>query len=672
MLGHSSSTVARIILWLVGISSAVVIIAAVMSYLYSKSLGPLLSSAPDGIRSANLRRVRWVSLILMALQVIFFLAILGLGSFIPHTNLLLPALAHCLGAVLLLGHVQFSVERKLRDIKVTTVEALKQTARILFATFALYGLYYGIYRGGLEGISSTLQALGLSEEWRFRMTWAAVPFTVFVALLALFLISPVVIRWMLPSGPVTDPAVIQVLERCFQKAGLPKPSFWMIEMDRYKAHNAMVTGLKWGRGPFRQALLFSRGLLDKLTLDEFEAIILHELSHLSLHHLRNRILFSVGGVVLSLGPILGISVLALAFLPKEYRVVTMLGCTLLSIGFQTFLTRRQIRFQEMEADANAVIGLGANLEAFSSGLRKLSAMNDQHDDKKDPHSYLIPGDAHPTMEKRIAAVKARMALKQLGRPLFSKWEWVSDLFEGPIRYVSATLLVALIASIVAGGYFTLPRYQLRLAAQRGDLDRIRDYLERGHGVDGADVFSFGMTPLMSAAEQGNPETIHLLLAAGANPNQRHSLGYTPLWFAVESGNLNIVKILVENGAQLTDAFPGGKSLPLLASARGHLPVLEFLAGKNLDLSGRDNTGATPLTSAALHGHDQIVRFLLGHGVDIHARDSLGNTALSIAVREGHLSVVKTLNSELEKLLTAADAKVDRGKNGRDIATEKER
>lgn len=638
----SLSTAFLFTLLFAGFSSFLVFAATLSAYLFSSHLSRIPSDDAEKIRPQLLRRVRWIGVLITGLELTALAGMIIAGSFLPGIDLVDSSFLLCIGNLLMIGHVQFSVEREIRELNVTTAEALKQTFTSLLVTGLFYGIYYGVFAGGWSGFSFVLDHSGLSREWQERISLGAVPIAVILALFAISLAAPLIVRLMMPTRAVTDPMILKALERCFERAKLNKPTFWTIEMDHWKFHNAMITGLSFGRGPFRQALLFSRSLVEKLQPDEFEAIIAHEISHLALHHVRKRFIFGFIAVLIGAAVSIPITMFSSTYLPAAYAVTTFAGCYLLALVIQIFLIRRQVRVQEMEADAHAVLILGANFDSFSSAMQKLAALNDQHQDKKDPSSYFQAASAHPTIEKRITALKNRILRHERGEPIFENWEIVSDFFQGRARYVTTAVATGLTLSLTVGSIFSLPRYELRRAAERGDLTKIQGLLAKGYDIDGPDAFSSGFTPLMAAIAADKYDAALLLLNSGADPNRPYAKGFTPAWTAVEYGRLDILKLLVDRGALLRAEFPDNTPLTLVAAGNGHLPVLQYLANKRLNLCARDNKRSTPLTRAAFHGRQHVVRFLIQYGCDINERDRSGDTALLLAAQQGHLPIVSYL------------------------------
>jgi hypothetical protein len=190
----------------------------------------------------------------------------------------------------------------------------------------------------------------------------------------------------------------------------------------------------------------------------------------------------------------------------------------LAIFVQFAAMRWVVRQQELQADANAVIRLGADPDAFARALSKLMRMNDQLEHKKDPSSYLSASSAHPTVVQRVEAIHQRIRLKQMGEDPLPRGELWGRLIEdwgSPLGSVCAVLIAATLYWYVSDGK---PRTELRRAAEMGDVAAMEDALDRGADVDGMDIFDGGSTPLIAAVRAGQLASVQYLLKAGADPN----------------------------------------------------------------------------------------------------------------------------------------------------------
>jgi ankyrin repeat protein len=421
----------------------------------------------------------------------------------------------------------------------------------------------------------------------------------------------------------------------------------------------------------------------------------HEISHLSLHHIRNRLICAFGAGTLSVIFLFALIFgLALQSNPWLIGLGATLG-VLASQALQFFLFRRLVRLQEMEADANAVIAYGAPIETLSTALRKLMDLNDQSHQKRDPFSWLNPAAAHPTVEERIASVRKRIERRANGQPIVDRLEWISDLLQGRMKYATLSLPVLALLLSLSLAQALLPRYQLRSAAERGDLAQVRLYVERGYDVNARDPLGLGLTPLMAAALKGQTEVAHHLLEHGANPSQQHRRGFTAALLAAEEGHLDLLKLLVSYGGAKELRSIQHSNILMRASVFGRLPVVQYLLSLGTDVERRDDHGDTALLLAAAGGQLPVVRHLIALGVAINEHNRHGSTPLLMASYYGHTEVARFLIQqgakldeldgdgdsalamakvhgfkEMESDLRAAGAKVDQRMPSRAVASDK--
>ena len=105
---------------------------------------------------------------------------------------------------------------------------------------------------------------------------------------------------------------------------------------------------------------------------------------------------------------------------------------------------------------------------------------------------------------------------------------------------------------------------LHLAAQDGDLPRVRQLLVDGRSPNAFDEIS--NTPLHYAAENGHLDIMRALLEAGAdvNANEEARIGNTPLRGVAGECSLAVAALLVESGAD--PRIPGWMQLTALDKA----------------------------------------------------------------------------------------------------------
>jgi uncharacterized protein len=84
------------------------------------------------------------------------------------------------------------------------------------------------------------------------------------------------------------------------------------------------------------------------------------------------------------------------------------------------------------------------------------------------------------------------------------------------------------------------------------------------------------TALARAAQNGNGETVRILLGAGAHVDDRDGAGWTPLFNAALKGDLEIVEALLSAGADVNARSSSGWTALKEAQMRGHEAVAQRL------------------------------------------------------------------------------------------------
>jgi len=164
---------------------------------------------------------------------------------------------------------------------------------------------------------------------------------------------------------------------------------------------------------------------------------------------------------------------------------------------------------------------------------------------------------------------------------------------------------------------------LQAAAAANDLASIRLLLERGADPNAADIY--GMTPMMLAAGNNNVKAIELLLARGAkvnavtkpeiNPSVKNGplgLGnFTALIAAAPAAGPETIRVLLDAGAAVDATDVRGMTPLMLAIATDHADprAVRLLLDRGADRFRKDNGGESALDWAVKYNAPAIVREL---------------------------------------------------------------
>ncbi|MBF0531775.1 MAG: ankyrin repeat domain-containing protein [Candidatus Omnitrophica bacterium] len=131
----------------------------------------------------------------------------------------------------------------------------------------------------------------------------------------------------------------------------------------------------------------------------------------------------------------------------------------------------------------------------------------------------------------------------------------------------------------------------------------------------------GMTALMRASEQREPNKVIALIDKGADVNAKNSYGQTALTIAVIKGNADVVRTLFDKGAGVNVNDSSWQALLDVAALNGYVDVVRILLEKGAKVNGKVSSEGdrTALLAAAENGHLEVVRALVEAGADVNAR-----------------------------------------------------
>lgn len=145
----------------------------------------------------------------------------------------------------------------------------------------------------------------------------------------------------------------------------------------------------------------------------------------------------------------------------------------------------------------------------------------------------------------------------------------------------------------------------------------------------------GNTPLHTAADNGSPLAVKLLLEAGASVLLRNNQGLTPLHLASGSGSPETINILLAAGSDLCsiDYYTGNTPLHIAVQRRS-IPCVQRLIQLGASVNFKNRLGQSPLHTLASggkgEGGEEILRALLDGNAELESVNVKGSTPLEEA------------------------------------------
>ena len=165
------------------------------------------------------------------------------------------------------------------------------------------------------------------------------------------------------------------------------------------------------------------------------------------------------------------------------------------------------------------------------------------------------------------------------------------------------------------------------AAQEGDAGIINILVKAKADVN---RMVDGVPPLFISAQQGHTKCVHALIKAGADCNKKNSSNASPLFIAAQKGHASVCQVLLkENKIRVDDATETRTSPLQIAIQIGNLNETTMLLAAGAQMEWVDENGYTALLTAAVYGDMEIVETLVKAGADIQKKDNRGRTAQTI-------------------------------------------
>jgi ankyrin repeat protein len=136
----------------------------------------------------------------------------------------------------------------------------------------------------------------------------------------------------------------------------------------------------------------------------------------------------------------------------------------------------------------------------------------------------------------------------------------------------------------------------------GDAATVDRFLKAGHRLGYAqDKEKPCDSYLVTAVKFGHADVAQLLMAHGADPNQKWAGGRNVLSCVLAEGfnkDPALIRLSIDRGASVNQAEDDGTTPLMLASKSGNAQIVTLLIEKSADLTARDRTGKTALDLAS--------------------------------------------------------------------------
>ncbi len=179
------------------------------------------------------------------------------------------------------------------------------------------------------------------------------------------------------------------------------------------------------------------------------------------------------------------------------------------------------------------------------------------------------------------------------------------------------------------------------AATAGRTEIVREALERGAEVNAANAQ--GTTALMWAT--GHPETLGVLLDAGADVRPRSDDGYDALSFAAKMGYSDAVRMLLAAGAPIDAADDGGRTALSRAVQANQPATVAALLEAGADPDVWSTVTQTPLIQAVTLRRIELVRLLTEHGADPTIGTEVYPSPLRAVASQGRVPILEMFLSQ---------------------------
>lgn len=396
--------------------------------------------------------------------------------------------------------------------------------RVNFAIIMLPILIYAL-------INWTFQD-GVYEEWGSLWFIGLLFNIIFVSVLTI-VCSVIIMLRLIPNREITEPEYLEIINKHLAQINMPNMRIRWIETD---IKNAFVVGLKLFRFS-NQTMFIGKSLRTSLTLEEFDAVVAHELAHVANGHIHKRVidlLKNFISIILGTG-FLMLLMIGFSFLYWGEDVhlhtdATSLMCVVSCLAWIIFnysLLFDTIRSHEYEADAYAVIKLGASLGALRSALEKLTNTEELPDylkartkkkGRKGPVGswFARHFSTHPSLEMRMSSVQYKISAGLPFDHYISSAQkmrlWIGHLFNWKI---SVPLTTAFVITLTWGVWSFKEGNEAIVFIQKSSSSEIMERKDLISKINSRPQL-IGQSLMFHVVKKQDPHLIDYFLENGAN------------------------------------------------------------------------------------------------------------------------------------------------------------
>ena len=378
---------------LIVVTAILTVLYALWTEYFSQSLDRAKEEKRELDKNAELSKLRMAGICMVFCQFGLFLSSSEVRTAHP-----LAANFSFIAAMLIQGILQARLERKIGRKPEEAAADVKEGLRALLWSSVAGLTYLAVLCTLLFSSFFLAELTHASLVIKGTMVFAGAILGVVGGLGFNFALGGFFLRKTLPSVKLTDVELERTLNERFADAGITPPGFWVIETNRTRFANAMIAGFPRGRGIFKAALLISRNVVSGLTPDEIQAVVRHEIAHITLEHLRKRFQLACMMILASTAASTLFVLVMNILIPGSQTLLGIIAAVIAS--FYTFRTlAKQNYFHEIEADVHSIDHLGGNFEDYASALRKLAKLNGFQETNQTERVFA--GAGHPATENRI-------------------------------------------------------------------------------------------------------------------------------------------------------------------------------------------------------------------------------------------------------------------------------